>query len=353
MALCIELAQQAEGRTAPNPMVGAVVIDSDGNVIAEGYHRKAGDHHAEVEALDKAGDAARGATLIVSLEPCCHHGKTPPCSDRVIASGIKTVVCGMVDPNPKVGGGGIAALRNAGIEVITGILEEDCKYLNRAWLKWIEIKVPWVALKMAATLDGKIADRNGQSRWISGPDARHFVHQLRNQYDCVMVGSATAISDNAQLTVRDIEGGRNPVRVVLDRELQTPGDSHLLSNDDGNTWLYASEEAIEKKGKKFAGRAKLISTPTAQNLLSIPFILGHLGENRMLSVLCEGGGRLASALLPHVDQVYWISAPKLMNDQMAVSVLDGSGASDLSQIKPMYLREIRQFGDDVMLNYLK
>lgn len=353
MARCIELARQAEGKTSPNPMVGAVVLDDKGEVIAEGFHRKAGEAHAEVEALDKAGDAARGGTLFVSLEPCCHHGKTPPCSDRVIASGVSRVVCGMVDPNPKVGGGGISALRNAGIEVVPGIMEQECRYLNRAFLRWIEQRLPWVALKMATTIDGRIADRNRKSKWVTGPDARQLVQELRNIHDCIMIGGATATEDDAQLTVRDIDEGRNPMRAIIDTTLALSPNSRVAQNEDGKTLVFASAVAIEAKKDKFSETIRLVPTPVIQEHLDLPYILKYLAGQRLLNILCEGGGKLASALLPHTDELFWIVAPKVMNDEHSVPALAGTTATDISSLTQFKLRETKQVGQDVLLHYLR
>lgn len=354
MARCIELARQAEGRTSPNPMVGAVVVDDQGRIIAEGFHQKAGEPHAEVIALDQAGDTARGATLFVSLEPCCHHGKTPPCSDRVIKSGVKRVVCAMVDPNPKVGGGGVQALKNAGIDVVTGILESEATYLNRAFLKSIKSGLPWVAIKMAVTIDGKIADRSRASRWITGEEARRFVHELRNAHDALMIGGATAQHDDAQLTVRDIRDGRNPMRVILDTQLQLSPSSAVASNEDGLTHIFASAGSIQKRQSEFAStRTSLIPIATKNEHLDIQEVLAYLGRSRVLSVLCEGGGRLASNLLPYADELYWMIAPKIMNDEAAVPALSGGESSDVSSLHKWKLREFRRLGEDVLLHYVR
>ena len=354
IARCIELARRAEGRTSPNPMVGSVVVNDAGEIIAEGWHQKPGQAHAEPIALDIAGDAARGATLYVSLEPCCHYGKTPPCSKRVIESGIRRVVCGLEDPNPKVAGGGIAALRAAGMSVEVGILEKECRYLNRAWLKWITRgKTPWVILKMAATLDGKIADRNGNSKWITGAHARQFVHEARNRVDAVMVGGHTAVMDDAELTVRDVKDSRNPVRAVLDTQLLIDPQSKLARNADGRTWIFASAAAIANRGSAFSEHVKLIETPlTHDEKLSIPFVLDHLGHNNVLSIMCEGGGRLAASLMPYTDELYWMVAPKVIADNKAIPSVNNDGEVTMPEVKNHSIREVRRIGDDVLINLL-
>lgn len=335
-------------------MVGCVVVSDAGEIIAEGWHQIPGQAHAEPIALDLAGDAARGATLYVSLEPCCHHGKTPPCSDRVIASGVRRVVCGLEDPNPKVAGGGIAALRAAGISVEVGILEKECRYLNRAWLKWIaKNKTPWVVLKIAATLDGKIADRNGNSRWITGAHARQFVHETRNRVDCVMIGGHTAIVDDAALTVRDVKDSRNPIRAVLDTQLLLSPESKLATNADGKTWVFASEEAITLKRAQFGEHVKLIETPlTHDGKLSLPAVLDHLGKSNVLSVMCEGGGRLAASMLPYADELYWMVAPKFLADNQAMPAVNAEAEVTMPEVNSHHVREVRKVGDDVLINVL-
>jgi diaminohydroxyphosphoribosylaminopyrimidine deaminase / 5-amino-6-(5-phosphoribosylamino)uracil reductase len=354
MARAVELALRAEGRTSPNPIVGAVVVDASGKVVGEGWHQRAGEPHAEVYAFDAAGTAARGGTLYVSLEPCCHHGKTPPCSDRVIASGVKRVVCGLQDPNPKVAGGGIEALRAAGIEVEVGVLEEACREANRAWLKWIGEeeghRLPWVALKLAATLDGKIADREGRSKWITGEQARNFVHELRNRFDCVLIGANTAVLDDPLLTVRNIEDRRDPIRCIVDAQLRLPATSRLAQNPDGKTWVFASEGAILRGGASYGASVKLIETPFSMpNQLDVMWILKYLGAQRKLSVLCEGGGKLAASLLASTDEIYWIAAPKIMSDNQAIPVINSELPSDISLVTPHTVREVRQLGNDVLI----
>lgn len=356
MARCIELARTAAGRTNPNPLVGAVVVNDAGEIIAEGFHAKAGEAHAEVVALEKAGDSARGATLYVSLEPCCHHGKTPPCSDRVIGSGVKRVVCGLVDPNPKVAGGGIKALRSAGIDVMSGVLEEECRYLNRGFLKWMEKRTPWVILKLGVTLDAKIADRNYKSRWVTGPEARQFVQQQRNEVDCVMIGGATAYQDNAELTVRDIENSRNPIRAIVDTDLKFHRDCKLAQNPDGKTWVFAKEEAIELKSNQFGENVRLIATPSSTTdgaKLDLQWILQFLGNQKIQTVMCEGGGRLAGSLLDRVDEIYWIVAPKFMHDKEAIPAVELQRHALIDKLQSFRVRRTEQLGNDVLINLLR
>ena len=247
MTLCLTQARQSEGRTAPNPMVGAIVVSEDGIVVGKGFHRAAGLEHAEVVALNEAQDAARGGTLYVNLEPCNHFGRTPPCAPRVIESGIKRVVISMVDPHDIVSGAGIKALKAAGLEVVIGVLEEESRFLNRAFIKSVTEKLPWTILKMASTLDGKIADRNGKSRWVTGTEARQYVHNLRNKVDCVLVGRKTVEHDDPVLSVRDVLRGRDPKRAVLDSNLVTAKDSKIFKpTSGGQTLLFCLPEAAAK-----------------------------------------------------------------------------------------------------------
>ena len=362
MSLCLSLARQAEGRTAPNPLVGSVVIDKDGGVIGKGLHHGAGLAHAEVNALDEAGISAEGGTLYVNLEPCNHHGRTPPCTEKIIASGIKRVVVGIRDPHEIVDGSGIKRLEEAGITVVVGILSDECTWINRAFIKAVTTKLPWVILKLATTLDGKIADRFGKSRWITGPDARQYVHELRNKVDCVLVGTKTVLADDPALNVRDIARGRNPFRAVLDANLVVPRKSRVFRADTGGkTLIFCNKSAVALRLKQIKDgnvqpeahveylEAELMPNSSLLNLESVLRTLAVKGVN---SLLCEGGGQLAAALLHGglVDEVHWITAPKILGD------LDGSAA--VNDRRPMHLPDALQLcnvkylplGDDILLH---
>jgi diaminohydroxyphosphoribosylaminopyrimidine deaminase/5-amino-6-(5-phosphoribosylamino)uracil reductase len=253
MQRAIELATQARGRTSPNPMVGAVIV-KDGKIIGEGYHKKAGTPHAEIHALAAAGNEARGATLYVSLEPCCHHGRTPPCTEAIINSGIKRVVIAALDPNPKVAGGGLQRLKEAGIDAEFGLMQEAAMELNAVFFKYIQRALPYVALKTAMTLDGKIAAGSGDSRWITGPEARQHVHQLRNIYDAIMVGIGTVLADNPRLNTRLQEGqGRDPVRVIIDNQLDLPVNSIIAqSSREQPSLVFCGKEIDEHKASELS-----------------------------------------------------------------------------------------------------
>jgi len=353
MRRCLQLAQSAAGRTSPNPLVGSLVLDSQGELVAEGYHPKAGLPHAEVFALELAGKRAAGGTLYVNLEPCSHFGRTPPCADRVIASGVKRVIVGMQDPNPQVCGAGIARLRAAGITVDFSTLEKECKELNRAFVKRIQSGLPWLALKMACTLDGRIADRQGKSRWISGSEARAFVHGLRNTYDCVLIGAATALADDPELNVREIESGRNPHRAVADPTLRLSASARLCHHaDNSSSWtaIFTGATQIKSAGA-FPAQVKLIEANDAAGRTDFARALRWLAENDVQSVLCEGGGRLAAALLEAnlVDEIYWILAPRLFVDQSARSVLSGDKAVSIQDCLQLDDICYRQLGCDMLI----
>ncbi len=354
MKLCLDLAAKAAGRTAPNPLVGAVIVSQEGEVVASGYHRAAGQPHAEVEALDQAGSAALGGTLVVNLEPCCHFGNTPPCADRIIESGVRRVVAGISDPNPAVAGGGIKVLQDAGIEVIVGVLEQDCRYLNRGFLKWISSRRPWLCLKIASTLDGCIADRNGGSRWISGKEAREHVHFLRNTFDCVMVGGATAQADDPELTVKGIVNSRDPLRAIIDPWLRLSPQARVCaqSSFDGATVVFARQEAIEGRKALFPAQVQLVPCSlSAEDKLDLGEILSWLGERRILTVLCEGGGRLAAALLQEnlVDEVQWIVAPRLLVDGQAVRSISGSRQRLINEALELRDLSVSPLGQDILV----
>lgn len=354
MKQCFSLALKAEGRTAPNPVVGAVVVQTDGTVVGTGYHPKHGQPHAEVFALDEAGERAKGATIYVSLEPCCHHGKTPPCTDKVIASGIKKVVAAMTDPNPKVGGNGFEKLRAAGIEVVIDVLEPEAQWLNRAFVKTIKTGMPWVILKIAATLDGKIADRNNTSKWITGPEARRYVHELRNKVDCVLVGSNTARLDNPELNVRDLDEFRHPKRAVIDTNLTLDPSSRIFNaSTGGDTIVYCSEQA--KAQSKLPEHVQLVSLHNNSNgqssRLDLQDLLRDLRTRGISSVLCEGGGVLAGSLVHEdlVDEIIWIVAPAILGDPEAVAGVRIEHSIALANLKRYNAVESIQLGNDTMI----
>lgn len=328
MARALELAERGRGLVEPNPMVGCVVVAADGAIVGEGYHTRFGADHAEVEALRRAGKAATGATLYVTLEPCCHHGKTPPCTQAIIAAGVQRVVAAMADPFPKVAGEGIAALRAAGIAVEVGLLEAEARWLNAPFLKRIATGMPWVIAKWAMTLDGKLATSSGDSRWISGEASRRIVHALRGRVDAVMVGSGTAVADDPLLTARP-PGQRIATRIVLDSKATLASESQLvLSAAEAPVMVVATELASP------ADRARLTShgcevfvaageTPAAR----LETLLKELGGRGMTNILVEGGGTLLGTLFDArlVDEVHTFIAPRIAGGATAPSPVAGCG----------------------------
>lgn len=311
MRRCLTLARQGLGRTAPNPMVGAVIV-RDGECLAEGWHRAPGSAHAELDALNelnRANGSARGATMYVNLEPCCHQGRTPPCTDAIIAAEIAKVVVGQVDPDHRMQGKGIAQLREAGIEVVVGVLEEEARELNRAYLSATERGRPWITVKAAITLDGRIADAQGASQWITSEAARAEGHRMRNEHDAVMVGAGTLRADNPSLNTR-MDGGRNATPVVLDTELGISPDARVLK---------AGKRAIVFHADDVDGSssidADLVGVPRDEaGKLDLPSVLSELQARGVHSVLVEGGGILIRGLLGHgmVDRIELFIAGKVL-----------------------------------------
>jgi diaminohydroxyphosphoribosylaminopyrimidine deaminase/5-amino-6-(5-phosphoribosylamino)uracil reductase len=317
MLECLSLAEKGAGYVSPNPMVGAVLV-KNGKVVGRGHHRRFGGPHAEVYALRQAGKNSRGGTLYVNLEPCCHYGKTPPCTDLIIQSGVKRVVVGMKDPNPLVNGKGIRILRSKGIKVDVGILQEDCRKLNEVFEKYVTTGLPFVTLKIAQTLDGKIADANGHSRWITNVHSRKLVHALRARYDAVLVGANTVRKDDPRLTVRFVKG-RNPYRVVLDGNLSLSLRAKVFNDSNRNkTLLFAGVQVAHKKAN-FLGQLsrKGVRTILLESLnnkfLEIHSVLRILSRENVSSVLVEGGARTYAQFIEAglVDKYIVFIAPKI------------------------------------------
>ncbi len=318
IAECLALAVKGAGYVSPNPMVGAVIV-KNGRIISRGYHQKFGEAHAEVHALSNARGKVRGATLYVNLEPCNFYGKTPPCTDAVISSGISRVVVGTIDQNPMVAGGGIRRLGRAGISVTVGVLEEECRKLNESFFKFVRKHTPFVTLKVAQTLDGKIADKNGASKWITNRMSRTLVHQMRSRYDAVLVGAGTVHADDPQLTVRQVKG-RNPVRVILSRSLDISPDAKVFSGP-GRTLLFTDPQAARRRGARIRELIRrgteIIDIAAHRNgKFPIPKILESLGQRGIASVLVEGGASTYSAFLHQgcVDKVLFFVAPKIVGN---------------------------------------
>ncbi|WP_287130902.1 bifunctional diaminohydroxyphosphoribosylaminopyrimidine deaminase/5-amino-6-(5-phosphoribosylamino)uracil reductase RibD [Candidatus Cyanaurora vandensis] len=346
MRHCLTLAQRGAGCTAPNPLVGAVVVQAD-EVVGVGFHPRAGQPHAEVFALHQAGVRAQGATLYVNLEPCHHQGRTPPCTQSIRQSGVTRVVVGMVDPNPLVQGRGLVALQAAGLDVTTGVLEQECRDLNRAFTHFITTGRPWGVWKYAMTLDGKLATVTGDSFWVSGEPARAQVQMLRNQVDAVIVGGQTVRRDNPRLTCR-LPEGRNPLRVVLTRTLDLPHTARLWQTAIAPTLVFtgpnhdrAMAEFLVSQGVEVQVLAQV--TPNA--------VLTVLGQRGLLSVLWECGGNLAAQALHDgsIQQVLCFISPKLIGGTQAPSPLGGVGVTWMREALPLEGVRVSQVGADILI----
>lgn len=353
MRRVLELAGKAAGRTSPNPRVGAVIV-KNGRVIAEGYHKKAGHPHGEIEALRKAGKRARGAQMFVNLEPCCHQGRTPPCTDAIIESGIKEVFVGMRDPNPLVAGKGIRRLKQAGITVHTGLLKPDCQHLNEVFVKYIQTGMPFVTLKSALSLDGKIATSTGESQWITGPEARERVHRMRDQVDAILVGAGTVLKDNPRLTTRLKKGkGHNPARVILDAKAEIPLRARVFHHADRDRVVYVTtSKASAVRVKRLTDRGIEIHVfPSKNSHIYLIKLIELLGRMKIASVLLEGGGGInASALKAGiVDKVVLFLAPLIIGGESAPGVVGGPGIKSLKQALNIKNLTVTPVGADWMV----
>ncbi len=354
MQRALELAQLAEGNTSPNPMVGCVLVDDDGNIVGEGYHHKAGQAHAEVNALAEAKAAARGATAYVTLEPCSHYGRTGPCCVALARAGIRRVVAACTDPNPKVAGQGLEYLRLQGIEVQTGVCEEQALRQNERFFTWITKKRPFITLKYAMTLDGKIATADGDSKWITGEEARTYAHRLRRQHDAVLVGIGTVLADDPELTTRLVQG-KNPVRVVLDSHLRISLMATVL-NPAAETIVFADEGADAVKGQALAAlpNVEVVRLPAADGRLPAERVVQELAQRGITSVLVEGGSAVHGAFFDAglADRVCAFIAPKLIGGARALTPVGGAGAGLVEA--GWQLREVETIalGQDVLLTGL-
>jgi diaminohydroxyphosphoribosylaminopyrimidine deaminase/5-amino-6-(5-phosphoribosylamino)uracil reductase len=345
---CLRLAARGRGRTSPNPLVGSVVV-KDGLVLATGYHRRAGLAHAEVDALGKLGGRAPGATLYVNLEPCNHHGRTAPCTDMLLESGLSRVVVGMIDPNPLVNGKGVERLRAAGIEVQTGVLEAECRRLNEGFVSVMERGRPFVTVKLAATADGRIATRTGESSWVSGEPARAWVHRLRGVSDAVVVGAETARRDNPRLTARQAHG-RDPLRVVVDSRARLSPRARMLQEGDSPVVVATTAAAPEKRVRALerAG-AEVWRLRPRGGRVDLGALLRALAARGVLTVLCEGGATLAGALVEAglADKLCLFYAPKILGG--GVPILSGKGVARLAQAWRLTDVRWRPVGEDLLL----
>lgn len=357
MRIALEEARKGQGRTAPNPCVGAVVV-RDGQIVGRGYHRRAGTPHAEVNALDAAGDQAAGATLYVTLEPCNHTGRTPPCTQAILKAGIRRVVVGMNDPNPTVAGGGGAFLASMGIEVVSGVLAADCTAINRPFAKHITTGLPWLAMKAGMSLDGRISHGPGMGGRITGEASWLSTHRLRNTMDAILVGIGTALIDNPSLTTRlpPPESGRDPVRIILDTRLRLPPGAKLLSQQSqAPTWIFcgadapaAAEEALARSG------AVIHRVGTGEEgQLDCREVMTLLGKAGITSVLAEGGAGVHASLLRAglVDEVFLFVAPLFIGSQ-GTALIAGDLLPPLRQFPWLHNLEVQQLDEDILVHGL-
>lgn len=354
MKMALELAAKAKGRTSPNPMVGAVLVKG-GDVVGRGFHARAGSPHAEVVALNDAGDRARDATLYVTLEPCCHFGRTKPCTEAIINAGVGKVVVAAVDPNPLVAGKGITRLRQAGVVVEPGLMEQDSQRLNEVFNKYITTKTPFVTAKAAMSLDGKIATRTGESQWITGPKARQQTHRLRDSHDAILVGIGTVLADNPSLTTRlsGEEKGQDPVRIVLDSGARTPPACKMLNQDSpAPTYVVVSKDASRDKIKDLeAAGARVARLDSSPQGIDLHGLMKWLGEIEVTSLLVEGGAGIHASFFAAglVDKVTWFIAPQVIGGSDAPGPVGGRGIERLDDALVLSDVEISRCGRDILV----
>lgn len=352
MTRALELAALGRGGVEPNPLVGCLIAHG-AEIVGEGWHRRFGGPHAEIEALRIAGNRAAGATMYVTLEPCCHHGKTPPCTDAVIAAGLSRVVVAMRDPFPQVSGDGVQQLEVAGVDVETGVCQEQAAWLNAPYLKLLERRRPWVIAKWAMTLDGKLAAHTGSSRWISGGASRRVAHHLRGRVDAILVGSGTALADDPLLTVRP-PGRRTPLRIVLDSHAALPLESQLVRTASEAPVMIAAAKGIDaarQKALEEQGCEVLVcagATPAER----LDALLVELGKRRLTNVLIEGGSRLLGAAFDRqlIDEVHVFIAPKLIGGAAAPSPIAGQGLADMTAALALDSLQVERLDDDIYLS---
>lgn len=355
MRLALRLAAKGRGLTNPNPMVGAVVV-KDGEIVGRGYHQRAGQPHAEILALQEAGEKARGATMYLNLEPCAHFGRTPPCTEAILKAGIKRVVAGMIDPNPLVSGRGVSRLRRAKVQVDVGLLAEECRQLNAPFVKYITTGKPLITLKAAVSMDGKVATNLGEARWISSAESRKYVHKLRQRVDAIMVGIGTVLQDDPLLTVRlpSLKKPRQPWRVIVDSNLRLPLRSQIVRTAEHYPTLVAATnsapvyqiEQLEKANVKV-----LIVTKDRQGRVNLAVLMEELAKRGILSILLEGGPTLNGSALQEklVDRLIFFIAPKLIGGEKAPGAIGGKGINRLKDAIPVKNLRVRRLGIDLLL----
>ncbi|MDG5470513.1 bifunctional diaminohydroxyphosphoribosylaminopyrimidine deaminase/5-amino-6-(5-phosphoribosylamino)uracil reductase RibD [Jeotgalibacillus sp. ET6] len=350
MKLAIEMARSTMGQTSPNPAVGAVVVNH-GRAVGMGAHLKPGEGHAEVHALKQAGDQAAGGTIYVTLEPCSHYGKTPPCADLIIEKKLARVVVASVDPNPLVAGKGLKKLEEAGLEVTVGVLKEEALQLNEFFFHHTTAQRPFVTLKAAMTLDGKIATSSGSSKWITSEEAREDVHLDRHLHDAILVGANTVKQDNPSLTARLRGEAISPVRIVLDTLLSIPEASAVLTDEASPTWVICGSDASEEKERLFAKAPHVRVIRMSGETIELPELLTVLGKEKILSLYVEGGAKVHGAFLDQkaVDRIVMYIAPKIIGSSSAFSVFNGKGVEAMSEAVGLTIKDVKTIGQDIKI----
>ena len=349
MKLALDLARGTLGQTSPNPVVGAVVV-KDNVIVGMGAHLKAGEPHAEVHAIQMAGEKAKGAAIYVTLEPCSHHGRTPPCSDLIIRTGIQQVFVATTDPNPRVAGRGIEKIKKAGIEVEVGLLQEEARELNKVFFYNISTGLPYVTLKTAVSFDGRTATATGESKWITGEKAREDVHLYRHQHDAILVGVNTVIKDDPSLTTRLPSGGKNPIRIILDTQLRMPKQASLLYDQQAQTWIITGSNACDSLVEEFQELGiKVVKMPN--ETIKIKDVLIVLGEMGVTSLFVEGGAEVHGSFLKErtFQQLVTYMAPKLIGGKSAPASFGGEGIKTMAEAVDLNIKEVVMVGDDIKI----
>ena len=350
MGLALKLALKAKGKTSPNPLVGAIVVKA-GRIIGRGFHAKAGFAHAEIIALDEAGKKAAGATLYVTLEPCAHTGRTPPCINRIIGSGIKEVVVGMIDPNPLNNGKGVTLLRQNNIKVRVGVLGDQLEKINESFIKYITAKIPFITVKVAESLDGRIATRTGDSKWITSDNSRAFAHRIRKDYDAIMVGVNTVLRDNPSLNAWFSQ--KKLIKIIVDSNLSISENSNIFAKDSQVIIItLPSRPGQETENRKsLAAKAKILEVKEKAGQINLRDALKKLARLQISNIIVEGGGTLIGSLFDErlVDKILFFISPKIIGGKDAVSSVMGTGVKRVDQAIKLRDLKIRHFGEDLLV----
>lgn len=346
MKLAINNAVAMKGQTNPNPLVGAVIVN-DNRIVGVGAHLKAGGPHAEIHALNMAGDQAKGGTMYVTLEPCSHHGRTGPCAVAIVEAGIKKVIVATLDPNPLVAGNGIKILKDANVEVVVGVCEQESINMNEVFNKFITTKTPFITMKSATTLDGKISTFTSDSKWITSLEARKDVHQLRHEHSGILVGVQTVIKDDPELTTR-IEHGRNPIRIILDSRLRIPLNSKVVTDQQAETWVFTSKNYSNAARDHLESLGVKVFITSGDEKVNLQDTIRILGENGVSSVLIEGGGEVNASFLGEqlVDKLVLYIAPKIIGGKQAPGFIGGAGIEKMADAINLSDLELIKIGKD-------